>query len=1617
MMLRTASSRRFWAGSAGALVLTLAIVTPAQAQDPLDFSKTFLPGTLGVGSVSTLAFEITNLTGTPVSGLAFTDTLPAGVLLAAPVNAVTSCVDGLIDASAGGSTITFSNGRLAPFATCTVRVDVTSSTPGTHTNVSGNLSSSLGTFGTATADLVVDPLRPGFTKSFDPNPISLGGTSTLTFTIDNSGAAGSATSLSFTDTLPPGLLVANPANASTDCAGAILTAVPGTNVISMVLGSVAGASVCTVTVDVTANLAGSLGNTTGELESSAGSSGKASAVLEVVLGLLSKIFTDDPVPPGGTVTLEFTLTNFDRVETATNIAFTDDLDAVLSGLTAVGLPLVDPCGPGSLLSGTSVLTFTGGSLVPEASCTFSVTLQVPAGAVSATYTNTTSPVTLDLGGVPVVEPAATDDLIVQPVPLLTKTFTDDPVAAGDSVTLEFTVTNTSPTLDATDILFTDDLTATLPGLAAVGLPASNVCGAGSQISGTTLLVLTGGNLAAGDSCTFSITLGVPAESLAGTYPNTTSPVTATIGDFSLTGNPASDSLVVAAAPTLTKSFTDDPVLPGSTVTLEFTLFYNENAPAGATGITFTDDLAATLPGLTALGLPANDVCGAGSQISGTTLLTFTGGNLGIGESCAFSVTLQVPAAAAVGDHPNSTSNVTAVSLGLPVTGSPGTDVLQIAGLSAAKLFLGDPVVPGATVTLQFTFTNLSLVSSVTGITFTDDLTAALPGLAAVGLPANDICGAGSQISGTSLLIFTGGTLAPGTSCTFPVTLQVPTAAVPGEYVNLTSPVDATVSDTPITIPGAVDTLTVLDALSLTKSFTDDPAVSGGTVTLEFTVANADPTQSAAGITFTDDLDAALPGLAAVGLPANDVCGAGSQISGTSVLTLTGGNLGPSSSCTFSVTLQVPPGVPFGTTVINTTSAVTGTVGGVAVTGAPATDVLQIDFFQLTKAFDGPTAATGTPTLTFTLQNLDPSNGVSNLSFLDDLDAVLPGLVAVGLPAGGVCGAGSQISGTSLLTFSGGSLGPGGSCSFSVTLQVPAGAAPGSYPNTTSELLLAGLPVSAPATDTLVIEPPPTFTKGFAPDFIGVGAVSTLSFVIDNTASAVAASALDFTDNLPAGVEVASPANAMTTCTGGTLTADPGTGVIAYTGGTVAAGTSCLVQVAVTGTAPGAHVNLSGELTSSSGASGTATATLTVNPQPGFSKSFAPDPIAVGGVSTLTFAIDNSGSTVDATSLNFTDNLPAGVVVAIPANDSTTCTGGTLTAISTTGLIAYSDGSVAAGAVCTVQADVTSTTPGTHVNTTGNLTSSLGSSGPATDDLTVVEGLVALSKTFVANPVLRGGTVALEFTVTNVSAVFPLTGIAFTDDLDAVVPGLAAVGLPASDVCGAGSVISGTSVVSLTGGSLAPGASCTFSVSLLVPADAPLGIFPNTSSPVTALAAGAPVQGPPAAADLEVVFLEIVKAFGAGTVDAGTTVSLSFTITNPDPVNPATGITFTDDLDAALLGLVALDVPQSDVCGAGSLLDGVSLLTLTGGSLAPGASCTFGVTLQVPSSSPSGTVTNVTSVLDALVGGAPATGDPAGAAQAVVTVVAAIPTLGALGLAALAALLALLAVWQLRRRRV
>jgi hypothetical protein len=90
---------------------------------PVRLSKAFAGATLAIGATTRLTFTLSNPDAAAQGGLAFTDTLPASLVVATPANVASTC-GGIV--TAAGSVVSLSGGALAGTpATCTVAVDVT----------------------------------------------------------------------------------------------------------------------------------------------------------------------------------------------------------------------------------------------------------------------------------------------------------------------------------------------------------------------------------------------------------------------------------------------------------------------------------------------------------------------------------------------------------------------------------------------------------------------------------------------------------------------------------------------------------------------------------------------------------------------------------------------------------------------------------------------------------------------------------------------------------------------------------------------------------------------------------------------------------------------------------------------------------------------------------------------------------------------------------------------------------------------------------------------------------------------------------------------------------------------------------------------------------------------------------------------------------------------------------------------------------------------------------------------------------------------------------------------------------------------------------------------------
>jgi uncharacterized repeat protein (TIGR01451 family) len=312
-------------------------------------------------------------------------------------------------------------------------------------------------------------------------------------------------------------------------------------------------------------------------------------------------------------------------------------------------------------------------------------------------------------------------------------------------------------------------------------------------------------------------------------------------------------------------------------------------------------------------------------------------------------------------------------------------------------------------------------------------------------------------------------------------------------------------------------------------------------------------------------------------------------------------------------------------------------------------------------------------------------------------------------------------------------------------------------------------------------PPPAITKAFSPAQIVVNNTSALTFTITNPGTAaydpVPLTGVQFSDTLPAGLVVATPNGASTTCTGGTVTAAAGGTSIALTGASMTAAGSCTVTVNVQGNTPGAFQNVSGRITSTqSGPNNTSTgqaiANLTVVAPPSISKAFGAATIQQNGSTSLSFTITNPNVGTTLTGVGVTDNLPAGLVVATPNGLSGTCGGSTPSAVAGSSVVSVSGATLAALASCTFSVNVTGTTAGTKVNTTGAVTSSAGNGNTATATVVVEPPHPSISllkqvstsatgpwTTFLA--VTLPASVYYQFTIENTGDV-PLSPVSVSD---------------------------------------------------------------------------------------------------------------------------------------------------------------------------------------------------------------------------------------------------------------
>jgi hypothetical protein len=166
----------------------------------------------------------------------------------------------------------------------------------------------------------------------------------------------------------------------------------------------------------------------------------------------------------------------------------------------------------------------------------------------------------------------------------------------------------------------------------------------------------------------------------------------------------------------------------------------------------------------------------------------------------------------------------------------------------------------------------------------------------------------------------------------------------------------------------------------------------------------------------------------------------------------------------------------------------------------------------------------------------------------------------------------------------------------------------------------------------------------------------------------------------------------------------------------------------------------------------------------------------------------------------------------------------------------------------------------------------------------------------------------------------------------------------SAACNGGTLSIGTNYIEVIGGSLAPGGMCMYAVTVKGTSD---GTYVNTTQPVSADIVG---NGNTASATLKVgsdtptLKPSAAMSFSQPTAALGESVTLTFTITNPNPLATLTGVSLTQNFNAPFLQNVSPAGVYAG-CNGGSINSDPYYVDLISGTIPGSGTCSYAVLVQ------------------------------------------------------------------------
>ena len=606
---------------------------------------------------------------------------------------------------------------------------------------------------------------------------------------------------------------------------------------------------------------------------------------------------------GSQVSYSISLTN-NGPNSAQSVTLSDPTPAnttLVSVTTPAGWTRTDAVPAG----GTGAITFTKATVAMSETAAFTIVVKInsnTAGGTVIANTATAASTTADPAG---ANNASTANTTVNTSADLSVTKTAPATGtAGSNITYSITLNNTGPS-DAASVSMTDTIPANTTFVSNTPVPAGWTC--------NSAVVCTTPSMTAGSSAVFTIVVQINSGTASGTVISNTATAASSTTDPTAANNSSTATTTVDTSADL--AVTQDRAGHRNRGRQHQLLHHADQQRSQQRADRHADRSHARQynPGVgtTPAGWTRTDVVPAG----GTGTISFSRATVASLESAIFGIVVKVNSGTAGGTviaNTATAASATPDAAGANNSSTANTTVNTSADLSVTKTGPATATA-GTNITYSVTVTNNG-PSNAASVSLTDTVPANTTFVSNTPVPAGWTC--------NSAVVCTTASLPAGSSAAFTIVVKINSGTASGTVISNTASASSTTSDPAGANNSSTVNTTVNTQASLTITKTGPSTVTAGSnITYSITLANSGPSD-AASVSMTDLVPANTTFVSNTPVPGGWSC--------NSAMVCTAAGLPAGGSAAFSLVVNVNPGTPNGTVIVNNATGASPTASGLGI---------------------------------------------------------------------------------------------------------------------------------------------------------------------------------------------------------------------------------------------------------------------------------------------------------------------------------------------------------------------------------------------------------------------------------------------------------------------------------------------------------------------------------------------------------------------------------------------------------------------------------------------------------------------------------------------------------------